>query len=95
MNKSVLLQHYAANGAVFLIDNLGRVNITETKISSNEAASKGGVFSIIKSDFGALLNSWVSIHNCIYVISNNAEEGGLIHVENEYMNINISSSKLQ
>ncbi|CDW87526.1 UNKNOWN [Stylonychia lemnae] len=95
MIKSSIFQNFAANGAVFLIDNYASLMIADTEINSNQAASRGGVFSIIKSDFGSLEGVQLQIENCSSIQYNKANEGGFINVENEYMSINITNSKIQ
>lgn len=67
---------------------------TSTEFKSNIATNSGGAVSIIKSSLSTLSSTSVKLISCNTISNNNADYGGFINLDNEYVSLYIQSSSI-
>lgn len=95
LTSSNFYNNYGYEGGVIMFDNKVSMTAKSVGFTENICKTKGGVFYAEKTSSATLSSSWIKFDSCLYVQDNEADYGGFGYVDNKYLNVKITSSKIQ
>ncbi len=77
-----------------MLDNSITMNLDRVPIYNNKAVKKGGAMRITKNSQKTLIPTLITFNQCTQLYQIQAETGGFISMDNKYVGVKLSYSKI-